>query len=333
MEGGWIRLDRGITEHWLWDDPELLKWWLDLIMLAARKDESKLIGGKLQTVRRGQMLASVDFLCERWAKRGKQGKIIRKPGVHRVLNFIRLLEESRMITREFLQQRRVTLVTICEYDSYQIDGDTIGNGGGNGYGNGYGNDVGNAETACECDGYILKNDTIGNGYGNGYGNDVGNGSKEKENFPPHPLYKEKENSTTTTTKAQARACEGSGFVDELKGSPVWLEQMAMKFHIAVEEVVRRLDDFALDCRCRGASHGDLNDARRHYNDWLRIQLEAEKKQKTSGYDYKDTRAYQQELEYNARQEHFKQYLKERFSVDADKVLGDVQGQFDVFEYF
>ena len=53
--------------------------------------------------------------------------------------------------------------------------------------------------------------------------------------------------------------------------------MAMRFHIPIDEIVRRLDDFALDCDCRGTEHQDFNDTRRHFNDWLRIQLEAEKR--------------------------------------------------------
>ena len=27
---GWIKLHRKIIEHWIWKDPEKLKWWLDM---------------------------------------------------------------------------------------------------------------------------------------------------------------------------------------------------------------------------------------------------------------------------------------------------------------
>lgn len=67
------------------------------------------------------------------------------------------------------------------------------------------------------------------------------------------------------------------FIQELKNSQIWLEQMAMRFRIGIDEVRKRLDDFALDCDCRGTVHQDFGDTRRHFNDWLRIQLEAEKR--------------------------------------------------------
>jgi len=67
------------------------------------------------------------------------------------------------------------------------------------------------------------------------------------------------------------------YISELKNSQIWLEQMAMKFQLSLTEVVTRLDDFALDCECRAIYHQDLNDTRRHYNDWLRIQLDAERR--------------------------------------------------------
>lgn len=81
-------------------------------------------------------------------------------------------------------------------------------------------------------------------------------------------------STISSNKGESK---NLNFIEELKNSQIWLEQMAMRFHISIDEIVRRLDDFALDCDCRGTEHQDFNDTRRHYNDWLRIQLEAEKR--------------------------------------------------------
>lgn len=82
------------------------------------------------------------------------------------------------------------------------------------------------------------------------------------------------NSTSISSKGESKNLK---FIEELKNAQIWLEQMAMRFHIPIDEIVRRLDDFALDCDCRGTEHQDFNDTRRHFNDWLRIQLEAEKR--------------------------------------------------------
>lgn len=82
------------------------------------------------------------------------------------------------------------------------------------------------------------------------------------------------NSTSISSKGESKNLK---FIEELKNAQIWLEHMAMRFHIPIDEIVRRLDDFALDCDCRGTEHQDFNDTRRHFNDWLRIQLEAEKR--------------------------------------------------------
>lgn len=32
---GWIKISRKINEHWLWEDANKLKWWIDLLLMAA----------------------------------------------------------------------------------------------------------------------------------------------------------------------------------------------------------------------------------------------------------------------------------------------------------
>lgn len=62
-------------------------------------------------------------------------------------------------------------------------------------------------------------------------------------------------------------------LNQLRNSPIWLENVAMRFHITVEQVTNKLNDFGIDCRSRGTDkHESIQDAQRHFNDWLRIQL-------------------------------------------------------------
>lgn len=135
---GFISISRKITEHWLWQDAERLKWWLDLLFMANWKDNKALIGGKLIEVKRGQMFASVRYLQDRWAKRDKKGKVITKPSVHKIINFVTLLEQEKMISRDFREHQN-TIITICNYDKYQINSNTDGNTCGNTDGNTCGN--------------------------------------------------------------------------------------------------------------------------------------------------------------------------------------------------
>ena len=62
---GFIHLHRKLRNHWVWQDPELLKAWLDLLLGANWQDEARLVRGKLVRIQRGQMLASERFLSER----------------------------------------------------------------------------------------------------------------------------------------------------------------------------------------------------------------------------------------------------------------------------
>lgn len=112
MNDGWIKISRNITEHWLWDDGEKLKWWLDLLLMAQWEDKKVMYDSHLYTLQRGQMLASISFLTERW-KRNRQT----------VMKFLKLLEEENMITRNVMD-RQTPILTICNYDKYQLRVDT-----------------------------------------------------------------------------------------------------------------------------------------------------------------------------------------------------------------
>lgn len=74
------------------------------------------------------------------------------------------------------------------------------------------------------------------------------------------------------------------FLDELKNSQSWLELMAMRFHLTIDEVKKRLNDFSLDQKCRGTTHRDINDMRKHFNDWLRIVISNEAKKQDNVQD-------------------------------------------------
>lgn len=78
MMGGWIKIYQTIREHWIWNDPRKLKWWIDLLMLAEWRDSKRLVGSDLVTIKRGQLIASVHYLRERWAYKDDNG-VQRKP--------------------------------------------------------------------------------------------------------------------------------------------------------------------------------------------------------------------------------------------------------------
>jgi hypothetical protein len=103
---GWIKIHRQINNHWTWEKPEYLKWWIDILIEANFTHKKVLIKGQLIEVNRGDVIYSY----ETWAKRWKTNK-------SKVMRFLKLLEKDSMI---LLKNETVTTrITICNYDTYQ----------------------------------------------------------------------------------------------------------------------------------------------------------------------------------------------------------------------
>lgn len=240
---GWIKISREIANHWLWQDAERLKWWLDLLFLAAWERKRQLVGKQLVILQKGQLIASLSFLCKRWGR----SRTMVEP-------YLNLLIEDGMIEKEV--SRNISIITILNYEKYQA----------------YNGAYLEADLTLEnTEGYTKSN------------------AQNDAHLETHPdadpdthldaISKEYKNINNISTISTSRGeSQNLKFIQELKKSQIWLEQMAMRFHIGIDEVVKRLDDFALDCDCRGTAHQDFGDTRRHFNDWLRIQLEAARRQ-------------------------------------------------------
>lgn len=257
---GWIKISREIASHWLWQDAERLKWWLDLLFLAAWEDKQVLHDSHLFVLRRGQIIASISFLSERWGKSHPT-----------IIKFLRLLEGEDMIKRSTIY-RQTSILTICNYEKYQCNDNTMLNTQidsivyrqNDGKIRGKVDKLISEVSIIKSDSLRYKDETKVDTIVDSQVYTIVDGNKEYKN----------NNSTSISSKGESKNLK---FIEELKNAQIWLEQMAMRFHIPIDEIVRRLDDFALDCDCRGTEHQDFNDTRRHFNDWLRIQLEAEKR--------------------------------------------------------
>jgi hypothetical protein len=109
---GWIKIHREITEHWIFQDSEKFRWWVDMLFLATYEDNKILVKNQIVEVKRGQFIGSLSFFTKRWG--------ISK---ERVINFLRLLLSDGMILKD--SDRNVTLITICNYESYQDRPDNL----------------------------------------------------------------------------------------------------------------------------------------------------------------------------------------------------------------
>lgn len=117
MKGGWVCVHRALQSHWLWEDAELLRAWLDLLMMANFRTRKVRVGSNLVTVGRGQFITSTVKLQERWGW-----------GRGRLYRFLTTLESDRMISRQSDNQK--TIITIMNYDIYQKPEQPIGTADG-----------------------------------------------------------------------------------------------------------------------------------------------------------------------------------------------------------
>lgn len=81
-----------------------------------------------------------------------------------------------------------------------------------------------------------------------------------------------------TTVPSASAGGNEDYFEELQRPSSMRDNLCMRFHLTTEQLEEKLSTFLLDCQCRQTVHQDRRDAVNHFNDWLRIVIEAEKKQ-------------------------------------------------------
>lgn len=106
MAEGWISIHRNIQEHWIWQDSQKLKWWLDILLLVNHKDNKFLLGNKIMELERGEHHTSEVKLSKRW---GVDKKTVR--------SFLKLLENDKMI--ELKKTPRGTTLKVSNYNVYQ----------------------------------------------------------------------------------------------------------------------------------------------------------------------------------------------------------------------
>ena len=225
--------------------------------MASWEDKQVLHDSHLFTLQRGQMIASISSLCNRW---GKNHNVI--------IKFLKQLEDEEMIARKVMY-RQTSILTICNYERYQLKSDTI------------------ADTIAD----TIRDRQIDE-------NLRGNSDKQKATINIHKstnlgYHENKENDTIADTIADdinkenkelinnninARAREEDDLkIENLKSQQIWLEAMAMRYNFSnTQEVIKWLDIFALDVQCRENKHNNMGDMKRHFCDWLRIQLDKQK---------------------------------------------------------
>jgi len=103
---GWIKIHREIKNHWIWNNTEYFKWWMDILLEANYLPSKVVIKGTIYECGRGEKLYSLDTWASRW-----------NTNKSKVRRFLNLLQNDSMI--EIKNETQTTRITICNYDDYQ----------------------------------------------------------------------------------------------------------------------------------------------------------------------------------------------------------------------
>jgi len=112
---GYVSAFRSIRHHWLWKDKPFSygQAFIDMVLMANHKDKDVLFSGDIVMVKRGSFITSQEKLKLNWGWKRK-----------RFDKFISLLKKTGMILMEN-RTYQGTYVTICNYETYQTQGQAI----------------------------------------------------------------------------------------------------------------------------------------------------------------------------------------------------------------
>ena len=107
MSKGFIKLNRGLLDHWVGDDPDVFLVWVRLLLKANFRDKKAFHKGKLTEYKRGCVYISIrDFAAECGMGRKK------------LLNVLEALKRDQMVDHR--GDNLGTTISICNYDAYQL---------------------------------------------------------------------------------------------------------------------------------------------------------------------------------------------------------------------
>ena len=112
MSEGFITVHRQMMKHWIWDEPEALKFWMALLLEANWKAKKTMFNGHLITVGRGQLIFG-------------RIKYSAKLGIteNKIRRYLKLLDEEQMIHQQ--KTNKYTVISIVNYDQYQDNNQQI----------------------------------------------------------------------------------------------------------------------------------------------------------------------------------------------------------------
>lgn len=107
-KGTYIYLDRGILDHWLYQDKPFNRAmaWIDMLLIADHTTHTSMWRGKPTTFERGDVNLSISELAKRWGWSRDKAR-----------RFVSQLEQDNMVIAKCTTNR--TTLTIVNYEDFQ----------------------------------------------------------------------------------------------------------------------------------------------------------------------------------------------------------------------
>tara|TARA_B110000495_G_scaffold194177_1_gene200243 strand:+ start:189 stop:800 length:612 start_codon:yes stop_codon:yes gene_type:complete len=103
---GWIKLERSLTDHWIWQEPEALKLWIALLLAANFTTKKRSFNGSVVEIKRGQLVYGRHAFS---AKLGISEAKLRR--------YIKLFISDSMISQQ--KTNKYSIISITCYEKYQ----------------------------------------------------------------------------------------------------------------------------------------------------------------------------------------------------------------------
>jgi DNA-binding transcriptional regulator YhcF (GntR family) len=106
MNNGWIKLHRGLLDHWIFTDPKKFKWWITILLRVNHEPKKLILGNNLVEVGSGESIRSLRSWAMEFNTTAKTVK-----------SFFDLLQNDGMIETKSIGIS--THLKICNWVSYQ----------------------------------------------------------------------------------------------------------------------------------------------------------------------------------------------------------------------
>lgn len=269
MKKGYIKLNRKIFEHSLWTKSRVLsefEAWIDLIQSVRfqETDTYERIGERQVKYGRGQYPAARSFLAKKWGW-----------GEQKVRSFLSDLKKQKMIKIE--SEQGVSIITLCNYDKYNSADEPN-------------NQTNNQQINQPFDLIISELNSIKNQLATGQitrcqPDPNQNNKKEEEYINKETLSNERVKKDYPSPEISEKKI--SEVESILLSDTYWIETLCMNKHtegfvgLTVQDVAAWISKYFRKLENEGETHKTIKDAKSHFANWWKIELEKTNKNETN----------------------------------------------------